>query len=217
MKKYEYENLVKIFFDDGTNMSFSRKKYGELLDLIIKQVTEEKMKIRNPYKVNEDGSITMLYLNQKTNSILEFLIDYDDWLKYREQYWTIYSSGYVVSRTTGRKITLHRDIMGLGDFTTYKEVVDHLNHNKLDNRKSNLRIVTQKENNHNASFELKSSKGTGIRGICKCTNWKNVPKGSNYRVRIKKLDGTYFLKYTETLEDAIDTLLKIRKENGFYM
>lgn len=215
MRKYEYENLIKIFFDDGTNMSFSRKKYGRLLDLIIKQITEEKIKIRNPYKINEDGSVTMFYLNQKTNNVMEFLIDYDDWLKYRELYWTIYSSGYVVSRTTGKKIILHRELMELSDFITYEEVVDHKNHNKLDNRKSNLRVVNQKENTHNTSLKIKSK--TGIRGICKCTDWLNTPKGMNYRIRVKTMDGKYFIRYTKTLDEAKEILLKIRKENGFYM
>lgn len=44
-------------------------------------------------------------------------------------------------------------------------VVDHINHNTLDNRKSNLRIVPQKINLQNKSGAFKNSK-SGIRGVC---------------------------------------------------
>lgn len=214
MKIYEYENLVKVFFDDKTNMSFSRKKYGTLLDMIIEQVTKEKIKIRNPYKINEDGSVTMLYFNQKTNEVMEFLLDYDDWLVYREQYWTIYCSGYVVSRTNGKKVNLHREIVGLGDFKDYSQVVDHINHNPLDNRRSNLRIVTQKLNNYNSSLTYKRNSSTGVKGITSCEGWKKA--GDNkFRVRLKMLDGSTFTKFVKTYEEAENLLIQKRKENGF--
>jgi hypothetical protein len=46
-----------------------------------------------------------------------------------------------------RSIKMHREVMGLlpGD----KRQVDHVHHNTLDNRKSELRICTPIENSHN--------------------------------------------------------------------
>lgn len=45
------------------------------------------------------------------------------------------------------KIYMHRQILGLepGD----KQVVDHIHHNTLDNRRKSLRKCTRKENNKN--------------------------------------------------------------------
>jgi hypothetical protein len=42
--------------------------------------------------------------------------------------------------------------------------IDHINHNTLDNRKANLRIVTHQQNNTNRNGAYSTSK-TGIRGV----------------------------------------------------
>lgn len=48
------------------------------------------------------------------------------------------------------KIRMHRFIMGVTVFER-GAVVDHINHDSLDNRRSNLEIVTQKENMHRSA------------------------------------------------------------------
>lgn len=72
--------------------------------------------------------------------------------------WHINDSGYVVWRGVkdGRKKTLrfHRMIAAPQE----GQVVDHINRNKLDNRRSNLRCVTQAENTRNRE-EVENAKG----------------------------------------------------------
>jgi len=71
------------------------------------------------------------------------LVDPEDFDKFGSMAWHEGTIGYVTSSVVrgGRRmlVTLHREVMGLdrGD----KELVDHINRNKLDNRRSNLRIV----------------------------------------------------------------------------
>ena len=83
------------------------------------------------------------------------LIDEADLALAQSKKWHINDSGYAVWRglVNGKKITirLHRLINDTpeGLFT------DHKNHNRLDNRRNNLRTVTQKENMNN----YKSAKG----------------------------------------------------------
>ncbi len=54
---------------------------------------------------------------------------------------------------------MHRFILGYNG----KNMVDHINNNKLDNRKVNLRIVTPQQNNMNRTSSIKtSSKYIGV-------------------------------------------------------
>ena len=66
--------------------------------------------------------------------------------------WTVNSKGYPCRNTRKGKILMHRLIVG----AQKGEICDHINGNKLDNRRENLRIVTHSENNHNRNY------GTGV-------------------------------------------------------
>lgn len=85
------------------------------------------------------------------------LVDDEDFDRVNQFKWTasLESRGkkwYAIRQITqgGRpyKIRMHRFILGLpiGLLDPSHRVVDHLNHDSLDNRKSNLEIITQEEN-----------------------------------------------------------------------
>ena len=80
------------------------------------------------------------------------LLDKEDLAIYESRLWHISDSGYAVWRgvENGVKQTvrLHRLI----NKTPEGLVTDHINRDKLDNRRSNLRTCTQKENIHNSSI-----------------------------------------------------------------
>jgi hypothetical protein len=94
-----------------------------------------------------------------------------------------------------KNMFLHRVIMGVLDDNTV--VVDHINHDGLDNRKCNLRICTQSENMANKSI-LGSNK-TGTIGVA----WdKSHKKWCAYiTVNYKRMHLGYF----KEIEEAIKT------------
>lgn len=72
-------------------------------------------------------------------------IDDDDYKKFNHLVWHLSDTGYAVRRTNGETVRLHRLIVNCPEGL----VVDHLNGDKLDCRKSNMRVCTQAENNRN--------------------------------------------------------------------
>jgi hypothetical protein len=74
------------------------------------------------------------------------LLDQDDYSIYSQKKWQLSPTGYVArsSQSQGvvKRVYLHRLIMDC----PIELVIDHINKNRLDNRKSNLRICTQREN-----------------------------------------------------------------------
>lgn len=90
------------------------------------------------------------------------LVDPDvyDWAK--DEGWTL-SNGYARRSTAGRKTSefLHRLILGLAPGSHLE--ADHINRNKLDNRRSNLRAVTRAENTQNR--EIRTPKSSRYRGV----------------------------------------------------
>lgn len=88
-----------------------------------------------------------------------------------------------------KNVYLHRLIMG---FPKGKDV-DHINHDCLDNRRSNLRVCTRSENLANARARPNKH---GYRGIFKHSRRKA------WRARIGYRDGLQMSKYFSTPEGA---------------
>ncbi len=115
------------------------------------------------------------------------LIDIDDLEKVRNYHWYLNKKGCVATNDLDKySKELHRHIMD------YPEgmIVNHINRDKLDNRKCNLRICTNSEHSHNKS-SVKSNSKTGFKGIAPCL----------YKAKIQKDGVTYQLGkfYTKEL------------------
>ncbi|MEN2465930.1 AP2 domain-containing protein [Ornithinibacillus sp. JPR2-1] len=96
--------------------------------------------------------------------------------------------GYARRVANGKTIYLHRFIINAKP----REIVDHINGNTLDNRKSNLRIVSIRENVINSSS----------RGVSKYKGVSLHKKTGRYRARIVVNGRELSLGYFDREEDA---------------
>lgn len=87
------------------------------------------------------------------------VVDKEDYKKYGHLKWHLSAKGYACRRPPEGTIFLHRLINN----TPNGLQTDHINHNKLDNRKTNLRTVTNQQNHFNRPLD--SNNISGHKGV----------------------------------------------------
>ena len=91
------------------------------------------------------------------------IIDSEDFAKVSRFKWHRHKSGYAHSvRRNGVAHKLHRLILGITD---PKIQADHRNRNPLDNRKSNLRIASGSQNQHNKPKQKLKNATSKYKGV----------------------------------------------------
>jgi len=81
--------------------------------------------------------------------------------------WNCSSHGYANTRLNNKVVYLHRFLLGAPKGT----IVDHINRNKLDNRRSNLRFVTPKQSSWNTGPKRKHNIYKGVCWNGDCDKW----------------------------------------------
>lgn len=133
------------------------------------------------------------------------LDDEDKWMLDKHN-WCLSGSGYAQARVKGEIVYLHHLIL----YTKKGLVIDHINHNKLDNRRSNLRYATRSQNEMNKQIQKNNT--SGFRGVSWAANvgkWRSCitlqgkfislgyysskkEASDNYQIVAKKLFGEYY-------------------------
>lgn len=93
--------------------------------------------------------------------------------------WSSQKSGIVYTRIGGRHVQMHRLIMDAPESLE----VDHINGNRLDNRRENLRLCTSSQNKCNRG--LRRDNTSGYKGV----SWHK--QRQKWSVRIKTPYGKY--------------------------
>ena len=141
---------------------------------------------RGPKRKNKYDLSNEYGIGWTSNTNVPFFFDKEDYNIIQNYLWRENDQGYCVAQDRGcdsrKYIRLHRLITNASNDIQ----VDHINHNKLDNRKNNLRFVTNQQNSFN-----------------------NTAKGVYYRKDIQKWcasimrDGKSHSKTFDTEEEAI--------------
>ena len=132
--------------------------------------------------------------------------DYQELISYN---W-IFNNGYAfrhlsLDRSTGKRsrIMMHRQLMN----TPKGMDTDHINRDRLDNRRSNLRVCTRSQNMANKG--LKSNNTTGYAGVS-LTMYRRTPK--KYQARISYEGRVIHLGYSNSKLEAYKLYKKAHKE-----
>jgi hypothetical protein len=130
------------------------------------------------------------------DQILYAKVDDDDFEKLSKYKWQLHSDNYAIGWDkkkyggSGKMVFMHRHIIRPSDGLQ----VDHVDGDKLNNCKSNLRQCTDTQNKANSV--LKKNNSTGHKGV-----WFDGRR-KKYRAYIKKNYRTIHLGYFKTLEEA---------------
>lgn len=125
---------------------------------------------------------------------MEAIVDDDVYLKVARFKWFALKCGnlyYAKNNTYG---SLHRYIFALDGVDISGLCVDHIDHNTLNNLRSNLRVVNKRENSRNAVRNVE--KHSRYVGVCKA---KHVDRWTS---KLKVGNKTIHLGYYETAELA---------------
>jgi len=94
--------------------------------------------------------------------VAETAVDDEDYEVLSAFIWRLSSNGYATRSDSSsgceKRLLMHRVVLG-----TPEGQVDHADRDRLNNQKSNLRVVSNSLNQHNAG--AKSTSKTGIRGV----------------------------------------------------
>lgn len=118
------------------------------------------------------------------------LISDEDFERVSHHSWCMHPCGYAKARIKTRYVLMHRWIIGAKP----GQMMDHINGNKLDNRRENLRFCTISQNIANRPISI--SNNTGYKGV----GYRKDRK--KYRARIKVNGKEIHLGYFDTPQEA---------------
>lgn len=117
--------------------------------------TEIETVVPSPNSLENDEHGYKIPINKKSQKAIDFALvdkeDYDELSKYK---WCFTNGGYPHATINGKTIKMHIYIKGKAP---KGHMIDHINRNKLDNRRSNLEFKTFSQNAQNKQKAPNSS------------------------------------------------------------
>ena len=130
----------------------------------------------------------------------------------RQAFTSLDTHGYHHGSILGRNYLAHRVVWAMLVGRWPAGQIDHLNHNRVDNRIENLREVSALQNARNASLRADNTSGLpGIRKRTDCDRWEVHIGGAGPKGRNRKYLGLF-----ASFEDAVEARRKAERERGYH-
>lgn len=156
------------------------RRYGKILDRTRNDLNEI---------IEYDDYAEIILYNKQHDEIARAIIDLDNIDSVKQYKWCLNGNGYPFNNQVG---FLHRFIKDCPE----DMVIDHINHNRLDNRYDNLRVCTTQQNSMNTGQRCNTSSGvTGVSYYAHRNTWEAYISINGKRKR---------LGYFKTIEEAIE-------------
>jgi len=186
--------LVSVFLNSLVRKKVIKLQFNVIITLALVigggLITPHRSIITGQIITKENQMKAINLTNTKKKAIVDDSI-YDSINIYK---WRMTKNGYAVrglaNKGNYKTILMHRYITD----TPKGYDTDHINQNKLDNRKSNLRICTRSENNCNS--KLRKGNTTGYRGI-------SIGKDGKYEMQISYKGKRIVYKRYKNIKDAV--------------
>ena len=144
----------------------------------------------NTFDLSKDYGIGYTIKGEK------YIFDKEDYELIKNYCWYINDSGYLVAHVvnSNKRIRFHRLIMDC--ISNHDVLIDHINHDRLDNRKNNLRMVSYHQNAMN--MKRKESNTSGVTGV----SWDKEKR--KWCATITYNYKTIFLGYYSDFNEAVE-------------
>jgi len=145
-----------------------------------------------------------------TNNGDEFMFDYEDYDMIKQYCWRLKKSGYLITniRHEDKRYTVEMHRLIINNFPFSKDlknyVLDHIDRNKRNNRRSNIRITERQKNSFNSN--ISKSNTSGVIGVC----WHK--ENSCWTSHIRFNGKMIYLGSFHNIKEATMTRLRAEKE-----
>lgn len=131
----------------------------------------------NNNRWEEKNGLAYCYLDDE----LLFFTDIDTSMQFRNKSIGKLANGYAETWVNGRARPIHRIIIGARD----GDIIDHINRNKKDNRRTNLRFSNKSENSFNRDLQPQNKSGrTGVWFRKDTNRWAAEIKKDNKKISL---------------------------------
>ena len=150
-----------IVYRDGHSFGCSIVRYGSLALKLAEKILDDGIRYQDYFE--DDGlGTTTIFVNTHAYGIKEVKVDTEDMKRLYSIKISVYEDAHAKTSYASTKFgKLHRFLLGL---KKSDDVVDHIDRNGLNDKKSNLRVVDVSTNNRNAT--LRKDNTSSFRGIC---------------------------------------------------